>query len=174
MKKGCGLCEKYGHGCQWHPDDGPADTHSAGGNKKGQQAFAPEHVAITLYKCEGLVTRAAKRLKCSPTTVERYIERYPVCREAMEYSREKIKDDAQHSLGAAVRRGEAWAVCFTLKCLAKDRGFVERGAVEVTGKDGGPIETRGTIDLNDLPLPLLKSIREALIKQKEAGYGQPN
>jgi hypothetical protein len=37
----------------------------------------------------------------------------------------------------AVRRGEPWAVCFTLKCLGKDRGYVERQ--ERTGAGGQPL-----------------------------------
>ena len=39
---------------------------------------------------------------------------------------------------AAVKKGEAWAICFHLKCKGKERGYVER--VERTGKDGEPMK----------------------------------
>ena len=41
-------------------------------------------------------------------------------------------------LRKAVNRGEAWAVCFTLKCLGKERGFVER--VEHSSPDGQAVQ----------------------------------
>lgn len=54
--------------------------------------------------------------------------------------REAMKDEAESSLYKAVKEGEAWAVCFYLKCQAKDRGYVERTETELSGPAGGPIE----------------------------------
>lgn len=47
--------------------------------------------------------------------------------------RETMKDHAESALQRAVIAGEAWAVCFYLKCQAKDRGYVEKSEIEVAG-----------------------------------------
>ncbi len=46
------------------------------------QEYTKEEVIAALERNRGLVDYAAKELKCHPTTVRRYIERYPECREA--------------------------------------------------------------------------------------------
>ena len=51
---------------------------------------------------------------------------------------------AENSLFEAIRRGEAWAVCFYLKCMAKDRGYVERA--ELTGANGAPVKIKLVYD----------------------------
>ena len=45
------------------------------------------------------------------------------------------------SLRRAIVGGEGWAVALTLKTLGKDDGYVERVQNEVTGADGGPVQT---------------------------------
>ena len=47
--------------------------------------------------------------------------------------RESMKDVAENALYKAVEAGEAWAVCFYLKCQAKDRGYFEKSEVDHTG-----------------------------------------
>ena len=39
--------------------------------------------------------------------------------------RESPLDNAESALDDAVDKGEGWAVCFLLKCLGRDRGYVE-------------------------------------------------
>ena len=50
---------------------------------------------------------------------------------------ESLKDFAESKLHIAIGRGQAWAICFFLKCRAKDRGYVERS--EVTGLNGAAL-----------------------------------
>ncbi len=52
---------------------------------------------------------------------------------------EGLKDFAESKLLLNISRGKEASIFFFLKCRAKDRGYVERS--EITGKDGGPIET---------------------------------
>lgn len=54
-------------------------------------------------------------------------------------------DNAESALNRAVINGEAWAVCFTLKTQAKDRGYVERVQQEVSGRDGQALEINATV-----------------------------
>src|SRR4029450_2769461 len=75
---------------------------------------------------------------------------------------------AENSLYEAIRRGEAWAVCFYLKCMAKDRGYLERA--ELTGAKGAPVKIKLVYDEYHVLLgsgPLLR--REA----SSAGVGVP-
>jgi hypothetical protein len=60
-------------------------------------------------------------------------------------ARQSMCDNAESALNRAVINGEAWAVCFTLKTQAKDRGYIERTQTEISGRDGGPIEQRTTV-----------------------------
>jgi len=47
-------------------------------------------------------------------------------------------DVAEAALLRAIQKGEAWAVCFFLKCKAKQRGYSER--TEITGPAGKPVQ----------------------------------
>jgi hypothetical protein len=101
--------------------------------------YTPEQVVAALNECEGMLFLAARRLGCHVATLHKYINRYPACREAREQKRGEFVDTAELKLLDAVRGGEAWAVCFTLKTQAKNRGYVERQ--EHTGADGGPLQS---------------------------------
>ena len=100
--------------------------------------FTPEQVIAALVKCRGLTFQAARELGCSYDTVERMINKHPEVRRAREQQRGEFVDTAEDKLRDAVDAGESWAVTFTLKCLGKKRGYVER--TEQTGADGGPIQ----------------------------------
>lgn len=58
-------------------------------------------------------------------------------REELDTSMALANAEAVGQLQAAIKRGEAWAVCFRLKCRA---GWKETSKVEHSGDDGGPIE----------------------------------
>ena len=47
---------------------------------------------------------------------------------------ESLKDFAESKLQIAIGRGQAWAICFFLKCRAKDRGYIERVDINHSGK----------------------------------------
>lgn len=71
--------------------------------------------------------------------------------------------DAANKLVAAVKKGEPWAVCFTLKTQAKEQGWSER--YEVTGKDGGSIPLR-LESLTDAQLGILIERIEGAISSR--------
>lgn len=76
---------------------------------------------------------AADILGCHPDTVRGYAKRYPSVKAALDAERQTTVDLAEKGLRTSVMRGDAWAVAFALKTLAKDV-YSERQ--EVTGKDG--------------------------------------
>lgn len=55
--------------------------------------------------------------------------------------RASILDIAESALYNRVLDGDMRAIEFTLRTIGKDRGYVEKRQEEITGKDGGPIES---------------------------------
>ena len=106
--------------------------------------FSPEQMVRALEESKGLIAPAARALGCSRDTIRKYLDEYGEVAQAMLDQREAVTDMAENSLYEAIRRGEAWAVCFYLKCMAKDRGYVERA--ELTGAKGAPVKIKLVYD----------------------------
>ncbi len=102
-------------------------------------SITTEAIAEALKTTDGGVYLAAERLRCNPGTIYDRIKADPTLAELKNNLRGKLVDIAETSLKRGVLAGEGWAVCFTLKTIGKDRGYVERS--EITGKDGGPVQT---------------------------------
>jgi hypothetical protein len=100
--------------------------------------FTVEQMIEALEHGRGLIAPAARYLGCSRATVRSYLEEYPAVSQAKLDQEEAVKDMAENALYAAILRGEAWAICFYLKCMAKDRGYVEKS--EIAGAGGGPVK----------------------------------
>jgi hypothetical protein len=95
----------------------------------GKPKFTSARITEALIRCKGLIYLAAKELRCDPSTVHRRIQRNEKLKGIVERERGEFCDTAELALLQAVLRGEAWAVCFTLKTQAKHRGYVERSEV---------------------------------------------
>ena len=106
--------------------------------------FTPEQMVRALEESKGLIAPAARALGCSRDTIRSYIDEYAEVAEAKLDQREAVTDMAENALYAAILRGEAWAVCFYLKCMAKDRGYVERA--ELTGANSAPVKIKLVYD----------------------------
>lgn len=108
-----------------------------------------EKVIDAIRECKGNVSAVTKYLGCnSRQTVYNYINKHPSVKASLEDVRDTTTDKVEDKLIEKALDGEAWAVCFYLKCKAKDRGYVERS--EFTGKDGGPVEQAVSIDFSGL------------------------
>jgi hypothetical protein len=94
--------------------------------------------------CRGNAAAIARSVGVKRQSVVGFIKRRPPLAEALKDARETLVDEAESALALAVDKGEAWAVCFTLKCLGKNRGYVERQ--ELTGANGGPVEAKVSPD----------------------------
>ena len=88
----------------------------------------------------GNVSAVARQLKMPRSSVHVIIQADPVLKQLLDDERERMLDNAEDRLGLAVDKGEAWAVCFTLKTQGKERGYSERQ--ELTGKDGADLVPR--------------------------------
>jgi hypothetical protein len=101
--------------------------------KAGRQPILDgELVAAAIVELEGNISSVAKRFGVSRSAVQKMVAARPTLQSVLQDAREGLKDDAESALVAAVRGGEAWAVCFFLKTQGKDRGYVERSEVEQT------------------------------------------
>lgn len=103
-------------------------------------AVSNTKIIRALKDSRGLVTVAARKLGISRMQIYRRMESNAEVREAIEEARDFTTDTAEAALFKAIAAGEAWAVCFYLKCQAKNRGYVERQEHEISGKDGGALE----------------------------------
>jgi DNA-binding transcriptional MerR regulator len=106
--------------------------------------YTQEQMIEALEQSKGLIAPAARALGCSRDTIRSYLEEYTAVAQAKLDQREAVTDMAENALYQAILDREAWAVCFYLKCMAKDRGYVERA--EVTGANGAPVKIKLVYD----------------------------
>lgn len=90
-------------------------------------------IVEAVTQAKGLVSVAARSLGISRRTIYNRRKKSRAIREAIEEAREYTSDVAENELFRAIQRGEAWAVCFYLKCQAKNRGYTERQEHAHTG-----------------------------------------
>src|SRR5215218_6458592 len=109
-------------------------------SKQPYRIFTPEQMIKALEESKGLIAPAARALGCSRDTIRTYLEEYSAVGQAKLDQREAVTDMAENSLYEAIRRGEAWAVCFYLKCMARDRGYVEKA--EIAGANDAPVKIK--------------------------------
>jgi hypothetical protein len=88
-------------------------------------------VIDAIRKANGMPYLAAKALKVSPTTLYRYARVHESVRLAIEKERGEFLDTVELALRKACEEGQGWAVCFALKTLGKDRGYVERQEIDL-------------------------------------------
>ena len=112
--------------------------------KQPYRKYTQEQVIEALEQSKGLIAPAARALGCSRDTIRSYLDEYSAVAQAKLDQEEAVKDMAENALYAAILRGEAWAICFYLKCRAKDRGYVERA--ELTAAQGAPVKIKLVYD----------------------------
>lgn len=103
------------------------------------ERFTAKQVIEAMQGTYGIKSDIAQRLRCARGTVDNYIIRYPSVARAWQDERGKLVDLAQGKLRVKLEDGQDWAIRFTLSTLGKNDGFTERH--EITGADGGPVET---------------------------------
>lgn len=100
----------------------------------------------------------AAYMAIAPKTLRKHFKR------ELAFARMGLLSMAASGLAAALKRNEPWAICFTLKCLGRDKGWSERQ--ENTGADGGPIEIRVKLAKSNLQDKLLQLEGRLLEKLK--------
>jgi len=136
-----------------------------------KQKYTQQQIIEALRETKGMIYLAAKRLGCEAQTIYNYRDRYPAVRAEMEQQDGEVDDAAEMKLYQAIIAGEPWAVQFRLRTKGKGRGYVERVQQEVSGPDGGPIQTEHVEkhDLSKLTSEQLRELRGLLAKAATDG-----
>jgi len=101
------------------------------------EKYTAQDMIDALAETRGMVTLAAKRIGCAPTTVRRYIREYVTVAEAKQEAHENLGDQVELTLvsmalgersqtGKFIREPNIAALIFLAKTKFKERGFVER------------------------------------------------
>lgn len=92
-----------------------------------------QRIIDCLKEVNGLISLAAKRVPCSPSTIRRRAAAVQSVQAVIDESRGELVDLGELALRRAVVNGEPWAVALVLKTLGKSRGYVERQEVQQDG-----------------------------------------
>ena len=89
---------------------------------------------------DGGVYEAAAALHCHPSTIYDRAKACQDVQDAIDFPRKRLVDLAETALKKAVKRGEPWAVCFTLKTQGKSRGYIERQDIGIGQAEPPPFD----------------------------------
>jgi hypothetical protein len=82
-------------------------------------------VEEAIWNSEGMLTSVARDLKLSVYYVKSILSKYKLLRQDFEEHREALLDETEECLMEKIRRGDTTAMIFFLKCVGKQRGYVE-------------------------------------------------
>lgn len=99
-------------------------------------------VALEFYG--GFVGNSCKAVGVNRSTVHRWRKKDKKFDEMIFDIEEDILDFVESKHMSNINNGDVISIIFHLKTKGKNRGYIERQ--EVTGKDGGPIESRINIE----------------------------
>src|SRR5450755_1359620 len=85
-------------------------------------------VRDALSKTAGNLAIASRLLGVTRGALAAWVAQRPELQAALDDSRQELADHAETALRLAVSQKLSWAVCFALKTLGKQRGYVDRGA----------------------------------------------
>lgn len=93
---------------------------------KTARKIPADRILDQIQKSKGNVSHVARSLGMSRSALHDRIKHSVTLQKAIQDERETIVDAAENSLYASVLKKEAWAVCFTLKTIGKNRGYTEQ------------------------------------------------
>ena len=128
------------------PNPSSADARPLETLRGGKRRVTDEEIAVLLEKSGGFKSRVAKQVGLSVSAVCKRVQRSEMLQEACRNVEETVLDIAESGLIAAAQRGEAWAICFILKCKGRKRGWIERQDIAFNmGGESPPPFILGTI-----------------------------
>ena len=83
----------------------------------------------------GIITQTCRELDCTPVTLYKWIKASTKLTETLNSSRERIVDEAESSLIKNIRSGKETSIIFTLKCLAKNRGYNQDPDIQINNNE---------------------------------------
>lgn len=102
-------------------------TKSYGG--RGCKQATVEQACAALMKTRGNISAAARLLGLTRMAFDHeYVQKIPEVMQAKDQARQIILDVTEDILEKQIRKAQPWAVCFTLKTIGKNRGYIEHPA----------------------------------------------
>lgn len=101
--------------------------------RKREKRYTARMIAAALRATGGMISLAAQRLKCEPSTIYRRLDQDSNLKQVLTDEREKLIDLAESALRKKIGDGDIAAVIFTLKTVGKKRGYIEKQEIEWTG-----------------------------------------
>ena len=92
-----------------------------------------ELIIKALKATAGMVTYAAQKLDCNYSTLYGWIKKSSELQKALQAIKESHIDLAETKLLQNVKDGDPGSIFFMLKCLGKNRGYVEKQQIEMSG-----------------------------------------
>lgn len=143
---------------------------------KGKQArYTVEEMAKAILLAKGIVPEASKALGFSGSALDRHVAAHQELRDAVAQGRAQRLAEAEKMLAGMVTEANLGAVIFTLKCLGKNNGWVERQEIRHGAEDDHKltIEMRRLPPLPTSPEPTPAPVPAPSIQVPEAGnYGE--
>lgn len=93
-----------------------------------------DQIIEAVKQSAGFITTASQMLGITYQGLWKRINKSKKLMAIIDEIQETRLDLSESKLMEAIEHGEAWAICFHLKCKGKKRGYIERQ--EITGKDG--------------------------------------
>jgi len=116
-----------------------------------KHAITDKQIEEAIRKTGGWLTFTAKAVDLSYRQILRRVAQSERLQKVRDEVREMYLDIAETALIKAVRGGEAWAVCFYLKCKGKGRGYIERESGAASDVRP-PVETLSDDQLKEIAL----------------------
>ena len=117
----------------------------------------------------GNLSAVARSLGVTRRAVYYHVNANPELGAALSDARESMLDNAESKLYQRTLEGHTAELLFFLKTQGKSRGYTERQ--ELTGRDGGPIESKGEWDLKGLTVDDLRALDNILSRATITGEG---
>ena len=87
------------------------------------EKYTTAQVIKAIGLSRGLVTQTARRLKCEPKTVRRYVNKYPTVKAALDEARCGMLDKAEGKLYDLIASGNFKAISYYLSTQGAERGY---------------------------------------------------
>ena len=104
---------------------GNVKHHKTSIDKKVLGKITYAEVIEAIRNCRGLITTVSRQLGISVYYVKQIFTKYKTLRQEFDEYREAFLDEVEQALYGKVLRGDTTAMIFTLKCLGKQRGYIE-------------------------------------------------
>lgn len=89
----------------------------------------------------GIISAIARKVGCTWDTAKKYIDEYPTIQAAYQNECESVLDMAESVIFNSIQNKDSRDAKWYLTRKGKVRGYGDSSKHEITGPDGGPVET---------------------------------